>query len=247
VAQSLDYHNFADQRTALGIPNILNVISNLPFLMVGIWGLVVTTNRSHKESFLSDTERWPYIVFFFGVALTCFGSSYYHLHPGNATLVWDRLPMTLGFMGIVSATVAERITVNAGVRLLPFLLTAGVLSVLYWSWTEAHGQGDLRPYYLVQFGSLFVVFACLVLFRPRYSRTWCLWIALGLYIAAKLLESFDKRIYSLGNLVSGHTLKHLAAAAAGYFVALMLARRTSKMIVADDDLKTEQYSVPFQN
>jgi hypothetical protein len=230
MAQSLNYHNFVDQRAALGIPNFLNVISNLPFLIVGIWGLAVTTSRGHQESFLSDKERSPYIVFFLGVALTCVGSSYYHLHPSNDTLVWDRLPMTLGFMGILSATIAERISVNTGLKLLPFLVAAGVLSVFYWAWSEAYGQGDLRPYYLIQFGSLFLMLALLLLFRPRYTRSWCLWVALGLYVTAKFLESFDRQIYLASHFVSGHTLKHLAAATAAFFVAIMLERRSTRRV-----------------
>lgn len=163
IPQSLDYHNFADQRSFVGVPNFLDVVSNLPFLIVGIWGLLVVASPKYAGSFITSGERWPYVVFFLGVALTCFGSSYYHLHPTNGRLVWDRLPMTLGFMGILSATVAERINVKVGVRLLPLLVAAGVLSVLYWSWTEAHGQGDLRPYFLVQFGSLRPVLDALTL------------------------------------------------------------------------------------
>ena len=228
IPQSLDYHNFADQRSFVGVPNFLDVVSNLPFLIVGIWGLLVVASPKYAGSYITSGERWPYVVFFLGVVLTCFGSSYYHLHPTNGRLVWDRLPMTLGFMGILSATVAERINVKVGVRLLPLLVAAGVLSVLYWSWTEAHGQGDLRPYYLVQFGSLLVLLSMLLLFRTPYSRTWCLWTALGCYVAAKLLETFDSQIYDLGHVVSGHTLKHLAAAAAGYFIVLMLERRSPR-------------------
>ena len=228
IPQSLDYHNFADQRSFVGIPNFLDVISNLPFLIVGIWGLLVVTSPKHAGSFMTSAERWPYVVFFLGVALTCFGSSYYHLHPTNGRLVWDRLPMTLGFMGILSATIDERINIKIGVRLLPLLVAAGVFSVLYWSWTEANGRGDLRPYYLVQFGSLFVLLAMLFLFPPRYSRSWCVWAALACYVAAKLLETLDSEIYDFGHAVSGHTLKHLAAAGAGYFIVLMVQRRVTE-------------------
>jgi len=226
IPQSLDYHNFADQRSFVGVPNFLDVVSNLPFLIVGIWGLLVVASPKYAGSFITSGERWPYVVFFLGVALTCIGSSYYHLHPTNGRLMWDRLPMTLGFMGILSATIAERINVRIGVRLLPLLIAAGVFSVLYWSWTEANGHGDLRPYFLVQFGSLLFLLSMLLLFPPRYSRTWCVWAALACYVAAKWLETFDPEVYDLGHVVSGHTLKHLAAAVAGYFILRMLQRRT---------------------
>jgi hypothetical protein len=106
------------------------------------------------------------------------------------------------------------------------LVIAGGLSVVYWHWTEAHGQGDLRPYFLVQFGSLLAVLAMLLLFRPLYTHTWCVVVALALYAGAKLLESLDRQIYALGGLVSGHTLKHLTAAGAAYFILRMLKRRS---------------------
>ena len=38
-AQPLWYHDFADQRCLLCIPHMLNVVSNLPFVLVGAWGL----------------------------------------------------------------------------------------------------------------------------------------------------------------------------------------------------------------
>ena len=141
IPQAPSYHDFADQRTFLSVPNFLNVISNLPFLFVGIWGLVAVTEPRSSGSFLTRSERWPYAVFFLGVALTFLGSSYYHLHPTNARLVWDRLPMTLGFMGILSATIAERISVKAGVVLLPALVLAGVLTVGYWHCCPVNLQG----------------------------------------------------------------------------------------------------------
>jgi hypothetical protein len=226
IGQPAAYHDFADQRAFLGVPNFLDVASNLPFPFVGAWGLLVVFGHQSSTAFLTRAERWPYAFFFFGVALTFFGSSYYHLHPDNSTLVWDRLPMTLAFMGILAATIAERTTARAGVLWLPPLLAAGAGSVLYWNWSEAHGQGDLRAYLLVQFGSLLAVLAMLILFRPRYTETWCVVVGLALYAGAKLLESLDRQIYALGGLVSGHTLKHLVAAGAAYFILTMLRRRT---------------------
>ena len=227
MRQHPSYHNFADQRTFLGVPNCLDVVSNLPFLFVGIWGLVVLhLDPSLEPRFSQILKSVRMQSYFLGVALTFFGSSYYHLHPANATLVWDRLPMTLGFMGSCPH-LAERISVRAGNLLLLPLAIAGGLSVIYWYWTEAHGHGDLRPYFLVQFGALLTVLVILTLFGPRYTHTWCLVLALALYAVAKLLEkAFDPDIYSLGHVVSGHTLKHIAAAVATYFILFMLQRRT---------------------
>ena len=138
IPQPLAYHHFADQRMLWGIPNFADTASNIPFLIVGIWGMVVIFRGSIK--FIDTRERWPYLIFFAGVALTCAGSSYYHLAPDNNRLVWDRLPMTLAFMSLLAAIIAERIGLRAGLALLAPLLLLGFASVWYW-----HVADDLRP------------------------------------------------------------------------------------------------------
>ena len=224
IAQVATYHNFADHRNFLGVANFLDVCSNLPFLFVGLWGLFVAFNR--RTTYRTVGERWLYAVFFIGVALTFAGSSYYHLHPDNARLVWDRLPMTLGFMGILSAVLAERVSLKAGIRSLPLLVFAGIASVIHWHVTEISGHGDLRPYSLVQFGSLLIVLATLLLFRPAYTQQKWFFVALAAYVMAKAFETLDRAVYAAVRLLSGHTLKHLAAAAAAYCIAQMLRQRT---------------------
>jgi hypothetical protein len=114
LPQPLDYHLMADERVFLGIPNLLNVASNLPFAIVGIVGLAVVLRAGHPGTprFRDPWERRPYVALFAGVALTCFGSAFYHLAPDNARLVWDRLPMTVGFMGLLTALFAERVSLR---------------------------------------------------------------------------------------------------------------------------------------
>jgi hypothetical protein len=243
MPQAPSYHDFADQRVFFGVANFWDVISNVPFLMVGIWGLFVVTSSKFQVSPFARSESWPYIFFFLGLALTFVGSSYYHLQPTNFRLLWDRLPMTLGFMGILSATIAERISARAGLGLLLPLVVAGVVSVGYWYWTETQGKGDLRPYYVVQFGSLLSVLVIQAFFRSRYPRSWCLVLVLILYAAAKLAEAFDSEIYRVTKTVSGHTLKHLTAAAAGFFVVLMLQGRTAALNVSVKESHTLQSSL----
>lgn len=224
IPQLLDYHHFADTRPRLGVPNALDVLSNLPFAVVGIAGLVVLRRRGN-EIFATSWERWPYAVLFIGVTLTALGSSYYHLAPDNDRLVWDRLPMTIGFMGLLAAMIAERVSVNVAKLLLAPLLLLGCASVLYWHWTELRGAGDLRLYVLVQFGSLIVVVLLLMLYPTRYRGTSYLVSGLALYAAAKGLESADRVIFGAGHLVSGHTLKHLASAAGVWCVVAMFRER----------------------
>ena len=227
IPQDPAYHHFADQRTMLGIPNALNVLSNLPFLVVGAWGLVfLARDRSGgpSPSFLASSERWPYWVLFMGVGLTAVGSAYYHWQPSNETLFWDRLPMTIAFMALLSSVIGERISLAGGRRLLLPLLTVGVLSTLYWHVGEQRGAGDLRPYAVVQFGTLVIVPLIVCLFPARYTGTADLFGVLGWYALAKAFETFDhETFHAIG--ISGHTLKHLASAAGAWWILRMIERR----------------------
>ena len=225
--QPLSYHDFADQRAALGIPDFGDVVSNLAFAVFGVWGLWFLLQLGHDEiatRFIDPRERWFYVVIFLGLVLTAAGSSYYHLAPDNNRLVWDRLPMTLVFMSLVAAMIAERISVQSALWLWPILLTVGILSVLQWHWSEETGHGDLRFYAAVQVYAILVLLLVLFL-PPRYTRTSDLGVVLALYVLAKLLETFDKAIFKAGNIVSGHTLKHIAAGLAGYWILRMLRKR----------------------
>jgi hypothetical protein len=223
-AQPLEYHGFADRRGALGITNFMDVASNVGFLLAGIAGLVVVAVR--RSAFEFQVERWPYAVFFLGLLLTSVGSAYYHLAPDNATLFWDRLPMTVAFMGLVSSQVVDRVSVRAGLMLLPPMLIAGAASVMYWQVTERAGEGNILPYAILQGYTIVVLLLIAVLYRSRYTEARALYYVFAWYVLSKLLESFDGEIYAMGHIASGHTLKHLAAAASGFVVCWALARRT---------------------
>lgn len=231
IPQPPSYHLFADRRSFLGIPNFGDVASNLPFALIGIWGLAFllqSRSRSHAGTFIEERERWPYLFVFAGLLLTAFGSSYYHLAPDNARLLWDRLPMTITFMSMVSAVIAERINVRIGIWLLPILLVVGLTSVMQWEWSEMRGAGDLRFYAAVQAYSALVILLAF-LFPRRYTRTADFGLVIGFYALAKALETFDKPVLATLHVVSGHTLKHLAAAGAGYCILRMLQKRQPVM------------------
>ena len=228
IPQPAAYHEFADTRALWGIPNAWNVLSNLPFALVGAWGLSLLARTRPALPFQSPWERWPWRVFFAGVLLTTFGSSYYHWVPDNAHLLWDRLPMTVAFMGLLTATMAERVSVRWSRLLFAPLLLLGVASAAYWYLTERAGHGDLRPYViLVQGGSLLLILLMALLYPARYrgsgkvSGNGSLYGALALYALAKLLEEADRATWLLGIGVGGHCLKHVAAAGA---VALLAWR-----------------------
>ena len=241
IPQSELYHQFADQRALIGVPNFLNVASNFLFLFIGALGIRAVL-QSGSESpamaggkggrFIDRREKWPYLIFFVSVAMTAFGSAYYHFKPSDGTLLWDRIPMAIGFMALVSATIGERVGVNAGTRGLLPLTVLGAGSVICWSVTQNRWHGDLRPYVLVQFGSVIVLLLLVGLFPARYTRGGDLIAALGIYAFAKMFEALDRPVFALGGMVSGHTLKHIAAAVSAYCMLRMIQLREPRFLDA---------------
>jgi hypothetical protein len=227
IPQDPTYHRFADTRPLGSVANGWNVLSNLAFLLVGRYGLwrVGRAPTGPRTAFLDARERWPYALFFAGVALTGLGSAYYHWAPDTPRLFWDRLPMTVGFMALLAAIVAERVSVTAGLVVLGPLIAAGVGSIIYWRASELRGAGDLRPYALVQFLPALLILLMLWLCPPRYTGGGFLLGVLGIYGAAKVFEALDGPIFSLGSLLSGHTLKHLTVALAAWWVVKALDTR----------------------
>ncbi len=132
--------------------------------------------------------------------------------------------MTIVFMAIVAAMIAERVQLKLGLTLLPILLLIGIASVWQWYNSELHGVGDLRFYGAVQAYAT-IILLVILLFPARYTRGYDLAIIVVFYALAKALEMLDKPIFAVGHFVSGHTLKHLAAAFGGYWLLRMLWMR----------------------
>lgn len=227
IPQDPAYHRFADSRAVWGIPHAFNVLSNVAFVLVGSLGLssVWPSRSAERVRFGSPVERWPYVVFFGGFVLTGLGSAYYHLAPGNDTLVWDRLPLAITLMGLFAATIVDRISVKAGLVLLGPLVAIGIASVLLWAAGERRGEGDLRLYALVQFYPMLAIPLVALLFPSRYTRGRDLVVVVVIYGLAKVFELLDARLFALGGVASGHTCKHVAAALSGYWLWHMLVKR----------------------
>jgi hypothetical protein len=224
LPQPLSYHDFADVRVLLGIPHAGDVLTNLAFVIVGVWGLWFLKRQDHaRQTFVHDRERWLFRWLFVGVLLTGFGSGWYHLEPDNDSLVWDRVPMAISFMSIVAIMLAERVKLSVGVVLLIPLVIIGVGTVFLWIWTEHAGQGDLRPYLVVQFYPMITMALMLLLLPTAYTRGYYYWGLFVFYAAAKVVEILDHQIFNLTlGVASGHNLKHLFAAGGAAWVLRML-------------------------
>ena len=226
IPQSVEYHDFADQRTFGGIPHFWNVVSNLPFAVIGLAGCAWLVRGSTRISaFREPCERRAYFTFFFGEFLTCFGSAYYHAAPDNSTLVWDRLVFSLLLTSFFTIITTEFVDQRVGRALLAPMVLTGLFSVLWWHWTELAEQGDLRFYIVVQFYPVLVVPFIIALFRSHYTLGWMFFLSWALYGVAKICEVLDRPLYELTGLWSGHTFKHFIAAASTACVLYALQRR----------------------
>jgi len=220
IAQWAAYHDFADQRSFCGVPNFMDSTSNIVFALAG--ALV-----------LRDMGRYPAGngFFFVAMAISLFGlfagSTYYHLAPSDARLLWDRLPIA-SFFALLFVQILFELAVfdpsprNVALGIGYWLLSCA--SVFLWAWS-----GDLRAYGFFQFFPL----ASLVALMPycfasgRQQRGFLLLVLILGYGLAKFFETFDFQTMSAtGGLISGHTLKHLFSGLTvlAYF---MLYRRLS--------------------
>ncbi len=214
IPQDPSYHNFADSRLFLGIPNTLDVLSNIPLIVLGVVGIVLCRQEADPNP-IPELVRLK-IIFFITVMLTGVGSFIYHLRPDNLTIIGDRLPLSVMFMVLYLVVLADRISSGIASGLLWLTLAAGPASVLYWYWSELQGAGDLRFYGIIQLLPLLLIPATMLLQPHGTIKNAVLWKAFAWYALAKIFEFLDGQIFSWTGFVSGHTLKHLCASIAVY-------------------------------
>lgn len=219
IAQFPGYHDLADQRRLLGLSHFWNVVSNLPFLVLGLLGLH-QLRRKREEA----AAAWA--TLFAGSVLVAFGSSWYHSNPNDATLIWDRLPIGIAFMGFFTALLVEHVDGSArriAERLLGPLVVLSAVAIWWW-----YRTGDLSLWVWVQAAPMLAVVLALTLLRGRYTHRRYLAYALACYAAAKALEVADLQVMQwTGGLMSGHALKHIAAAAGVWCFYVMLRERSA--------------------
>ncbi|HNP63797.1 MAG TPA: hypothetical protein PKH39_07635, partial [Woeseiaceae bacterium] len=194
--------------------------------IVGVYG-GRTISRYPETVNPSTVNAWR--VFFVSLILTTVGSGYFHWQPNNASLVWDRIPMTMAFMSLVAIVISEYFSAAVGRKLLLPLLLAGVSTVIYWAWTESLAAGDLRPYAIVQFLPMLLIPIVITIYRARSDLGRYLWWMIGFYASAKLFEWVDISLYEFGNLISGHSIKHLIASLAPLSLVFGLMKRRERL------------------
>jgi hypothetical protein len=220
IPQDLGYHHFADRRTMFGIPNFLNVITNLPFIVIGAAGLKVVSAAKETKLKLMST------ILFIGFLLLTLGSGYYHLYPGNETLVYDRIPIVIIFMSFFAIIIYDCLNPFKGYCAFIILNIVGLSSVIYWIVTEHAGKGDLRWYGLVQFFPVIAIPLLLYLYKPAFKYSKEVILMFVFFGLAKFAEHCDKEIYdTVSNTLSGHSLKHIFVAIAGYELVVLINRR----------------------
>jgi hypothetical protein len=124
----------------------------------------------------------------------------------------DRLPLSALFPTVLAVVIGDRVSRAAGRTLLAPLALGAVASVLYWQRYD-----DLRPYGLAQFLPMLLIPLMLALF-PGQRPTAPLLVGVVIYALGKVAELSDERIFALGGILSGHTIKHLLAAVAAVFI-----------------------------
>ncbi len=228
IPQNQNYHRFADSNVFLSIANFWNVTSNLPLIIAGLFGFIATLKN--KTSGAASIFPQGYVIFFIAVALSGAGSVYYHLKPENQTLLWDRLPIAITFMAFFSIILAEFVSVQFAKKVFYPLIILGISSVLYWIISENMGAGDLRPYILVQFLPLILIPFILLTFKSQSTIDRHIWLILLLYFLAKIFELLDYQIYSVLKIISGHSLKHIAASIAAIILILAIQKKGFKKV-----------------
>ena len=222
------YNLFADQATCLGIPNFTNVASNLAFVLVGVWALAwfwTERTRLRGTRFGSRTELALYASFFAAAVLVGLGSGYYHWVPTNATLFWDRCPMTLAAAALTGAFIAERVDRRAGVIVAIALALFLPATLVYWRMSEAAGAENLWPYIVGLYGSLGVATLLLLLFRSPFTHGGQAFVAVAWYAFAMPFDKLlDGWVYSLGGVLGGHAVKHVFAAMAMFWLFWFMLR-----------------------
>ncbi len=222
VIRGAGFHTYADQRTTFGIPHFGDVLSNLPFVIIGIAGLFAARD-------VTGLPRGLVALLFGSVLAIGLGSGAYHLVPNDATLVFDWMPIGVTAALMVALLVHDRIDPKMGWTAAAILPAAAIVSVALWWLGGGTGPdgGDTRWYGLIQLTSIALVPVIVMLYpRGRLDRGWLL-AGVACFVLARLIHMRDHQLLDASGVISGHAVKHLFAAAATWCVLLALPRGSS--------------------
>ncbi|KAK7831216.1 hypothetical protein CFP56_027569 [Quercus suber] len=206
-----------------GVPNTLNVITNFPFLVVGVLGFVLCLQRNFFNIILRG-ELWGWALFYAGTAGVAFGSAYYHLKPDDNRVMWDTFPMMIAYSSLFSSFIVERMGEKIGLSSLFALISFAFLSTAY-----GIKYNDLRLCMAFQLIPSVAIPGMMYVFRPKYthSRYWL--FAAGIHVLAKFEGVADRKIYRVNRyIISGHSLEHLCLAMVPVLLSIMLMYRNMK-------------------
>ena len=191
------YHNLADTRKLLNVKNGYNVLSNLAVFAPTLY-LLQKHNLNTKNKILA-----------FHISLITLTSTYYHLYPTNARIVWDMLSIATTHAVVLSYFVEEKIAIT--------LYLFSIISVIYWSL-----YNDLRPYILLLVGiPLYII---LQIYNDERVKQYIIPLIISA-VFARYVEHNDAKIFKITNkTISGHTLKHLSAGISLYVTIIILEK-----------------------
>jgi hypothetical protein len=222
IQQLPHYHDFADSRSLPGLPNAADVLSNVGFLIVGFWGMLMLWPVRHHPKL---TSGWSgYRLFLIALMLTAVGSGYYHLAPNNARLLWDRLPIALACAALLGGVHNE--TAIEGEKHFSMMLLAVAAALTVGWWSRGGENGDLRPYLLLQALPVVLIPLWQWIRQAPAADRYAFGGAILLYAVAKIAELNDHQFFAALGWISGHTIKHLLATAAAAVIVVHLVRRT---------------------
>ena len=221
IPQPQDYHDFADDREFIGIPNALDVMSNLVIIYPGIVGLAFVHER-RKNPQVPDDETSIHITLFAGMILTFAGSVWFHLDPNDSTMLWDRLGMSIIIGSCISLIINDLWDRGLAGKIHIPIIVASIISVVWWPVFD-----DLRVYFIVKHHP-FILFPILVVFGTKlYDKISGYYWGLSMFVLATIFEFEDEAIFQITGFISGHTLKHIAAGIGLWFLMVMIRDRTS--------------------
>lgn len=210
ITRGPEFHRYADTRSWLGIPNAGDVLSNGAFLIAAVLPLRACVPAAYAAAARAG-------VFCIGL-----GSALYHVAPSDTLLAFDWAPIVLTLAVVGAAAIHDRTGPRAGLLALGIAPLFALGSVAWWLASGGTHGGNMAPYVAVQVTGIALPLS-LAAVAPGAIRARYLVLGLIAFGVARLCASHDRDLLDLIG-VSGHSLKHVAAAIAAGCALRSLSR-----------------------